>query len=55
LRDDLNGLTLYVSDPDRARVRLNGRPVHDLVRNGPDHKGLRSVSLPWIPLAFPRP
>jgi hypothetical protein len=51
--DDLNGFTLYVSDPERVRVRLNGRPVHDLIRNGPDHKGLRSVSLPWRPLVFP--
>jgi hypothetical protein len=45
---DLDGLTFYVSDPQAARVRIDGREVHDLRRNGPDHTGRRSVSLPTL-------
>jgi len=50
---DLEGLTFYVADPLRARVRLNGTEVAGLVRNGPDHLGRRSISLPRRRLAFP--
>jgi hypothetical protein len=51
---ELAGLTLYV--PDRARVRLNvnGRDVPTLDHNGPDGTGRPSVSIPWLPLEFPR-
>jgi hypothetical protein len=52
---DLAGLTLYVREPERTRLTFNGRPVDGLRRNPPDHTGRPSVSLPWRPLAFPRP
>lgn len=51
--DDLDGLTFYVPDPDRARVVLNGQEVRDLSRNAPDHTGRRSVSISWRSLEFP--
>ena len=51
---DLEGLTVYVADPARTRVLLDGREVTELRRNGPDHTGRRSVSVPWRPLEFPQ-
>ena len=51
---DLAGLTLYVRDPERTRLTLNGRPVVEARPNPPDHSGRRSLSLPWRPLEFPR-
>jgi hypothetical protein len=50
---DLSGLTFYVCDPERTRVLIDGRQVSNLKRNGPDHTGRHSVSLPWTPLEFP--
>ncbi len=50
---DLAGLTFYVPDPDRARIRVNGKDAPGIRRNGPDHTGQRSVSLPWERLEFP--
>jgi hypothetical protein len=52
---DLDGLTLYVEDPSRTRLTLNGREVSDVRRNGPDHTGRLSVSIPWKALEFPEP
>jgi hypothetical protein len=49
----LDGLTLYVADPDRTRLRVGGREVTGLVRNPPDHTGRPSVSVPWPRLEFP--
>jgi len=51
---DLDGLTLYVPDPDRTRVLLNGREVTRICHNPPDHTGRPSVSLRWPQLEFPR-
>jgi hypothetical protein len=50
---DLDGLSFYVTDPFRTRVTLSGREVPDLRRNGPDHTGRPSVSIPWPRLEFP--
>lgn len=48
-------LSFYVAEPERTGVRVNGREVTALQRNGPDHTGRRSVSIPWAPLEFPEP
>ena len=50
---ELAGLTVYTEDPERTRVTLGGEEVTALRRNGPDHMGRRSVSLPWPNLEFP--
>lgn len=49
---DLAGLTLYVPAGVTPRLRVNGRDVA-VVRNGADHAGRYSVSIPWRRLAFP--
>jgi len=49
---DLDGLTFYVPDPDSTTVLLEGQPVAHPRRNGPDHMGRMSVSLPWQPLVL---
>lgn len=49
------GLSFYVPDPARTRLLLRGRKVHGLRRNGPDHTGRPSVSVPWPRLEFPTP
>jgi hypothetical protein len=51
--EELAGLTLYVSNPATARVRIGGHEVMDLRRNAPDGSGRGSVSLPWRPLELP--
>ena len=51
---DFSGLTFYVSDPEKVRILLDGREMPDIQRNGPDHTGRWSVSLPWPALEFPR-
>jgi hypothetical protein len=50
---DLDGLSFYVPEPRRVRMTIDGREVADLRRNGPDHSGRASISLPWRPLEFP--
>ena len=50
---DLDGLTIYVDDPQRTRVSVEGREVVNLVRNAADHTGRGSVSLPLARLEFP--
>jgi hypothetical protein len=50
---DLDGLTVYVSDPDRVALAVNGTPAPSLLRNPPDHTGRASVSLPWPRLRYP--
>lgn len=51
--DDISGISLYVQDPEKTRVKLNGHEVKNLKCNGPDHTGRRSVSTPWRNLDFP--
>jgi hypothetical protein len=50
---DLDGLTFY-AEHERVKVTVDGRPVADVVQNGPDETGRRSVSLPWRRLEFPQ-
>ena len=50
---DLDGLTLYTSDPESTVVVINDRAVGGLRCNPPDRTGRRSVSLPWRKLEFP--
>lgn len=52
---DLAGLTFYTPDPRRTRVFIDGEAVENLVLNGPDATGRRSVSLRWTRLEFPSP
>ncbi|MET0554908.1 MAG: hypothetical protein ABW221_17840 [Vicinamibacteria bacterium] len=49
---DLDGLTVYVPDPARVRVFVNGAAAASAA-NAPDETGRASVSLPWPRLAFP--
>lgn len=50
----LDGLTVYVNDPARAQLFVDGRNVtHLMVRNARDAEGRASVSLPWPRLEFP--
>ena len=51
---DFAGLTFYVPDPETTCMTIDGREVPNLERNGPDHTGQRSVSLPWPKLEFPK-
>jgi len=51
---DLDGLTLYITDAERARLFVNDKEIPDLQRNGRDHSGVASVSIPWKRLEFPR-
>lgn len=52
-REDLDGLTVYVDDPSRTRLRVQGRDVPAVQRNPPDDTGRPSVSVPWRRLEFP--
>jgi hypothetical protein len=51
----LDGVTVYVIDPARTRVRVDGRDrTHLTVRNPPDETGRPSLSFRWPRLEFPR-
>jgi hypothetical protein len=50
---DLQGLTFYVPDPEKTRLLVDGEEGPALRRNGPDHTGRKSVSIPWRRLEFP--
>jgi len=52
-RSDLSGMTFYVPKASSAGLTVNGREAADVVRNGPDHTGRESISLPWPRLTFP--
>jgi hypothetical protein len=49
-----HGLSVFVANPDRVKLRVNGREVTDLQRNPQDYTGRASVSVPWPRLEFPR-
>jgi hypothetical protein len=51
---DPQGLTVYVPDPARTTVFLRGEEVAGIRRNGADHTGVPSVSIPWNRLEFPQ-
>jgi hypothetical protein len=48
------GLTIYVPNPRRARLFVNGSETDGFVANPPDATGRSSISLPWQRLEFPR-
>jgi hypothetical protein len=50
---DLSGLTVYVPDPSRARLFVDGRELAAVTRNAPDDTGRCSVTIPWTRLEFP--
>jgi hypothetical protein len=52
-RAELAGVSLYVPEVRRAKVKLNGLEITKLQQNPPDHTGQSCISLPWIPLYFP--
>ena len=54
-QDLATDFTVYVPDPSRTEVRLNGDAVPALSRNPADHTGRGSVSIPWPRLRFPVP
>jgi hypothetical protein len=38
-----------------VRLSVDGLDLPTIERNAPDHTGRHSVSIPWVPLEFPRP
>lgn len=50
---DLEGLTVYVEDPDRVRMKVNGLEISNIVKNGADTTGRKSISIRWNPIKFP--
>jgi hypothetical protein len=48
------GLTLYVPDRVRVTVTIDGQEISNVRHNPPDHTERNSVSVPWVPLEFPR-
>jgi hypothetical protein len=46
------GLTVYVEDPERVDLLVEGVPV-PVGRNPPDETGRASISIPWPKLQFP--
>lgn len=50
---ELQGLTFYCEHPEMLRILFRGKEV-DTRKNLPDHSGRRSISIPWVPLEYPR-
>jgi hypothetical protein len=42
---DLNGLTIYVPDPEAATVNISDTPIETFTRNPPDETGQSSITL----------
>jgi hypothetical protein len=51
--DDLDGLTIYTTEPEKTVLTINGHSVDRLQFNPPDCTGRKSVSLPWRKMEFP--
>jgi hypothetical protein len=51
--DDLDGLTIYTTIPEKTVLTINGRSADRLQINPPDRTGRKSVSLPWRKIEFP--
>lgn len=49
----MDGVSLYVEDPERTDILLNGRRVNDLSFNAMDHVDKRSISFKWNNLQYP--
>jgi hypothetical protein len=54
-RDDLQGLTFAVRDPDRTAVWVGGEPLARVQRNPARGTEPASVTIPWTRLEFPSP
>jgi hypothetical protein len=50
---DLSGVTIYVSDFNNVRIKINGKKISNIQQNLPDYTGRPSVSLKWPVLEFP--
>jgi len=50
---DLQGLTFYVSEPERTRLSVKGQALPEIERNPADATGQASVSVPLRRLEFP--
>lgn len=50
---DLQGLTFYIGRAKVAQVRFDGRAIACNL-NPADEEGRVSVSIPWLPLEYPR-
>jgi hypothetical protein len=50
--EDLQGITLYTSTPEKCKVLINGK-AQEIVFNDIDETGKRSISLPWRKLVLP--
>ena len=49
-REQLQGLTFYVDDPERSTLYANGRMIENTQANPPDETGRPSIGIPWRPL-----
>jgi len=50
---NLQGITFYCRHPERIQIIFRGKDVKTK-KNPPDHTGQCSISIPWIPLEYPR-
>lgn len=51
--EDLNGLTWYVSEPEKTYLYVNGTKYENLIINEKDYLGKMSISIKWECLTFP--
>ncbi|MQY63301.1 MAG: hypothetical protein GH143_03190 [Calditrichaeota bacterium] len=51
--NDLQGLTFYIEDTGGVQILFKGQSILNIT-NARDHTGRRSVSIPWVPLEYPR-
>jgi hypothetical protein len=52
-RSDLAGLTIYVDEPARTSLFVNGEAISETRVNPADHTGRASIAVPWSRLEFP--
>ncbi len=52
-KEDLAGLTIYVPDPERVRLRFNDNEPLTFTANAPDETGRKSISINYPRLDFP--
>jgi len=50
---DLQGITFYVPDKEKACIFINGKEIRGIQRNSADYIGRESVSIPLRSLEFP--
>jgi hypothetical protein len=51
--EEIQGLTFYVPNRQKASLTLGEHPLPHLIRNAKDHTGRESISVPWSPLSYP--